>query len=249
MKAIIIDDEENAIIILKKLLQQFSPFIEIVTTASNGRQGLEALNQHNPDILFLDIEMPGMTGFEMLEQLDTYNFQVIFTTAYDQYAIKALKFSALDYLLKPVDPDELKAAVDKAVKKKQERFSFLNDFKEAMGNFKNSVSHPRKLALSTLEGVSFIDLDEIIRLNSSGNYTYVYLSGGERAVASKTLKEFEDILSQQGFIRVHKSHLINVQHVKKYIRGEGGTLIMSDNSEVDVSVRKRGELMSMLGFI
>lgn len=249
MKAVIIDDEENAVNVLRTLLRQFAPSIELVATASSAREGLEILEKQEPDIVFLDIEMPGMNGFAMLEQLEHYNFQVIFTTAYDHYAIKALKFSALDYLLKPVDAEELKIAVAKAIKKNQEHFSILNNFREALGNFRNSVNQPRKLALSTLEGISFIDLDEIIRLNSSGNYTYVHLSNGERPIASKTLKEFEELLVHQGFYRVHKSHLVNLQHVKKYIRGEGGTLIMSDNSEIDVSVRRKGELMNKLGFL
>lgn len=245
IKAVIIDDENKCISLLKHLLANNCPQVQVVGEADGAATGIELVNQHKPNLVFLDIEMPGKTGFELLNSLPAIDFHVIFTTAYNHYAIKAIRFSALDYLLKPVDIDELKAAlarIDKAeVKKnKHESISLLvNNTRAANHNF-------TRITLSTQDGLVILQINEILYCEASGSYTFFYLKNGEKLTISKTLKEYEDLLKDNQFFRVHNSYLINLNEVKKYIKGDGGTVVMSNGDEVFVSKRRKEEFLEAL---
>jgi two-component system LytT family response regulator len=245
IKAIIIDDELHCLESLKILLREFCPEVQVLEGCSSPESGLVAINTHNPDLVFLDIEMPVMNGFQMLEQVPAISFATIFTTSYDQYAIKAIRFSALDYLLKPVDPKELISSVKKVALGKHlplaEQFQML--FQYHQGN----EARFKKIAVSTLDGFELIPSDDIIRCEANDNYTHIFLKNKERIIASRTLKEIEEqLLRFTIFVRVHNSSLVNMNEISKYVRGEGGYLIMSDASIVNVSRRKKDELMKWL---
>jgi two-component system LytT family response regulator len=218
----------------------------IVTEAADGAEALSLIKKHKPQLIFLDIEMPRMNGFEMLNELKEKNFHIIFTTAYDQYAIKAIKYAAFDYLLKPVDIEELKSAI--------ERISNglpLQTNKQAE-LLQQNIQHPKKqlnkLAIPTLEGLLFFDINDIIQLEANSNYTIIHFSGKEKITASKTLKDFEDILPTDTFFRTHHSHLINLNYIKKYIKGDGGQIEMQNGNYVDVSRRKKEEFLKAIGY-
>ncbi len=243
--AVIVDDEQHCRDALSGLLQRQFPDITLLGTATNVMEAVELLNRERPTIVFLDVELGRQTGFDLLQALGPDRPHIIFTTAHEGYAVKAIRFSALDFLLKPVDPDELKAALDKvgrAVLGPQHPDQFM----ALMRNIMLSANSDKRIALPVAEGLEMIDTDDIIYCESASNYTVVHQRDGKRLVISRTLKEFEDMLSVQDFIRVHHSHLINVRHVKKYIRGEGGEVIMSDGANVAVSRRKKQELMDSL---
>ncbi len=210
MKAIIIDDEHDARENMQSLLQKYCSSVEIKGTADSAVGGLEMINQHRPDVIFLDINMPEATGLEMLETLDDIKFEIIFVTAYDEYAIKAIKFAALDYLLKPINILELKAAVSKAEKKlaRQRSNEQLKTYVD------NKIGMPKKIGLSTSEGVIFVQVSDIIRCEASDTYTTFHLNMGDTIMISKSLKEYENLLSDFNFFRVHQTHLINLEYVK-----------------------------------
>ena len=238
IKAIIIDDEADGRTVLHSLIHMYCPQITIIGQSSSGEEGLAMIQDLNPELVFLDIDMPGMNGFSLLKRIKEITFEVIFVTAHHHYALKAIKHSALDYLLKPVDKTELIEAVEKFVKidkqKVNERMSFLlkNESKEA--------SEITQIILNVREGYIFTDIEDIIRCEADGNYTMVFLKNGTKQLASKTLKEFEYILNQNNFWRIHKSHLINLKHLKKYVKGDGGgNVVMIDNSEIEVSRRNK----------
>jgi two-component system LytT family response regulator len=241
IKAIIIDDEVHCIDTLSILLADYCPGVEVMEKCMSGKKGLEAIEQLKPELLFLDIEMPIMNGFEFLEQFKAIPFSVIFTTSYDQYAIKAIRFSALDYLLKPIDPKELVAAVDKVQLQKMhpstEQFQMLIDH----------VQNKRKItrvAVPTSEGFELIPSEEIIYCEADDNYTRIFLKNNKKIIACRTLKEVEEQLSEFAFfLRVHHSYLVNLNEVNKYIRGEGGYLVMSDSTTVNVSRSRKDALM------
>jgi len=245
MKTIIIDDERGGINTLRKLLGKHCPEVDIVAIAQSAQLGSDAICTHRPDLVFLDIEMPGFNGFDMLEQHDEINFEVIFTTAYDKYAIKAFRFSALDYLLKPIEYSELIEAVQKARQKLQNKMPRVN-YKKRLDNVRLSSSGIYKLAVSTMESVVFVELNNIVYLAADINYTYIYLADCTHLIMSKTLKDFEEMLQGHGFLRVHKSYLINLRHVKKYVKGEGGYVVMSNTASIEVSQRKRSALLEAL---
>ncbi len=236
IKTLIIDDEESTVNVLQLLLKKNIPQIDEIHTAVGAAQGLQMIQQVKPHLLFLDIEMPLMNGFQLLEHFPEHDFEVIFVTAYDQYAIKAIKFSALDYLLKPIDTEELKRAVERFVQKQYNRQSQKPLFENLLYNLKLPETDDYRLAISTHEGTFFYHPDEIIRCEATGNYTRFYLKEKKPLLTSKTLKEYEDMLSDEQFIRVHRTHLVN----KKYIRSfsPDHELKMSDGSVVEVSRRK-----------
>jgi two-component system LytT family response regulator len=248
IKALIIDDESNARETLKMLLAQHAKNVDVIGTAENAEAGFSMIESHKPDLVFLDVEMPKGTGFDLLERCEQVNFQVIFTTAYGHYAIKAIKFSALDYLLKPIDITELQDAVRKveellATSKSRENHSI----RALIENLNNTSS--KKIAIPDLEGITFVDLDDILRCEADRNYTCIYLQNGRKIVSSKVLKEYEKLFADYHFIRLHNSHIINMRHVKRYIEGEGGTVVMTDDSSVDVSRRRKSEFLERLGNI
>lgn len=244
-KAVIIDDEQRGAMSLQKMLQHSHPDIEITGLAHSGQEGIAAIQSTNPDLVFLDIQMMDMSGFDMLEQIDSPPFSVIFTTAYDEYALKAFRYAAVDYLLKPIDMDELKEALNKF------RQSRMQSPRPDMDRLTQLVQQLKghnldRIALPTQEGLIFIRMEEVIRLQSSSNYTTFYLKDKKPLIVSKTMGEFEELLEDQPFIRIHNSHIINLNHVEKYIRGEGGSVVMSDKSEIEVSRRKKDEFLKRL---
>lgn len=240
IKAIIIDDEHHSCDALKMLLDKCCPQVQVAAICHSANEGLKKINDLNPDLIFLDIEMPHMNGFQMLEQLPTIDFEIIFTTSYDQYAITAFKFSALDYLLKPVDRQELEKAMQKVSKKIN---PVISQQLEILLQKINQPSMPvQRIALPTMQGLEFVPVESIISCSSSNNYTEFLLKDKKKLLVSRTLKEAEDMLADHSFLRVHHSHIVNLNAITRYVRGEGGYLVMSDGSTIDVS-RSRKELL------
>jgi two-component system LytT family response regulator len=238
--AIIIDDEPYSCESLVSLLERYCPEVKILDICYSGADALKAIAEQTPTLIFLDIEMPHMSGFEMLQQLPAVNFSIIFTTSYDQYAIKAFKFSALDYLLKPVDRDELQTAVKKVLRKPHDTVP------QQIEMLLHKLTHPaitvNKVAIPTIEGLQMVLIESIISCSSESNYTEFYLKNKSKITASRTLKEVEEMLDDYSFLRVHHSHLVNLNEVEKYVKGDGGYLIMSDKTTIDVS-RSRKEIL------
>ena len=246
IKAILVDDEVHCLDTLSILLEEYCPQVTIAQRCSSAKEALKAIDQHQPALVFLDIEMPGMNGFEMLEQFKELPFSVVFTTSYDQYAIKAIHFSALDYLLKPIDPRELVAAVKRVQQQKQgpfaEQFTML--FQQLQ---QKEVSFTR-LAVPTAEGFELVPVDQILRCEADDNYTHLFLKNKSRVIACRTLKEVETQLKSHAFfVRVHHSHIVNLNEVQKYVRGEGGFVVMSDGNTVNVSRSRKEALLKRVG--
>jgi two-component system LytT family response regulator len=244
IKAIIIDDEPYCCEILAGMLEECCREVEVVAICNNGSDGLLSIRQYSPALVFLDVEMPKMNGFEMLEQLPAINFHLIFTTSYDQYAIKAFRFSAIDYLLKPVDREELQKAVQKVIQYSQAPLP--QQLEILMQKFHQPAASINKIALPTIEGLQMIPIDSIISCESDDNYTILHLKIKRKIVASSTLKEIEEILEDHSFVRVHRSYLVNLNEIEKYLKGEGGYLVMSDGSAIDVSRTKKEVLLKRL---
>jgi two-component system, LytTR family, response regulator len=244
IKALIIDDEPAAIKTLQLMLERYVPEIDNLQATNDPSEGIHLLKTFQPQILFLDIQMPVMNGFDVLKQFPQVNFNIIFTTAFDEYAIQAIRFSALDYLLKPIDADELRAAVDKFIIKEVLQKSNQGLYNNFLHNISAKSKEDFKLALSTSEGTFFYFPDQIIRLEGESNYTKFFFTEKKPMLTSKTLREFEDILALHGFVRIHKSHIIN----KKYITNLSGDgmLTMSDQSKVEISRRRRAEVVAFL---
>lgn len=235
-KAVIIDDENRTRDLIAKMINSFGLDIEAIPAGENVQSGIKAIEEHQPDIVFLDIQMPDGTGFDLLKAVSNKNFEVIFITAHEEFAIKAIKFSALDYILKPVDPEELRNAVENALKTMDEKRD-ERQFEALQNNI--SPQQKRRLVLKTQESVHVVDLDQIIRCESDRNYTSFYLTENRKILVSKTLKEFETLLIGYNFIRVQQSHLINLDYVDRYNKGNGGSVVMRDGSEVPLSPAKR----------
>ena len=244
IKAIIIDDETDCCETIAELLQTHCPEVTVTGIYHNGAEALPAILQHQPDLVFLDVEMPKMNGFEMLEQLTQVNFDIIFTTSYDQYALKAIRFSAIDYLLKPIDRNELQKAVQKIMQRSQRTIS--KQVEILMQRIHQPAKSISKIALPTMEGLQMLPVDSIISCESDGNYTTLLLKTRQKLVVSTSLKEMEEVLEDYSFVRVHRSYLVNLNEVEKYVKGEGGYLVMSDGSSVDVSRNKKEILLKKL---
>lgn len=235
-KAIIIDDENRTRDLIAKMINSFGLDIEAISAADSVESGIKAIEEYQPDLVFLDIQMPDGTGFDLLRSIDKKNFDVIFITAHEEFAIKAIKFSALDYILKPVDPTELKAAVERALvslnsEKEEVQFEALHNNMQAQ--------QKRRLVLKTQESVHVVDLEQIIRCEADRNYTSFFLTEGRKILVSKTLKEYETLLTGYNFLRVQQSHLVNLDYVDRYDKGNGGSVVMKDGSEVPLSPAKR----------
>jgi two-component system, LytTR family, response regulator len=239
IKAVIVDDEPYSCESLVTLLERYCPSVKVADICYSGEDALIAIKEQQPQIVFLDIEMPKMNGFEMLERLPEINFDIIFTTSYDQYAIKAIRFSALDYLLKPVDREELQKAIQKVA---QRQHNPLPQQLEILLQKINKPASIQKIALPTMEGLQMVAVDSIISCTSDSNYTIFLLKHKQKIIVSRTLKEIEEMLEEYSFLRVHNSYMVNLNEVNKYIKGEGGYLIMSDESTIDVS-RSRKEML------
>ena len=240
INAIIIDDERHSCDALKMLLDKCCPQVQVTAMCYSAEEGIKKINELKPQLVFLDIEMPHMNGFQMLEQLPTINFEIIFTTSYDQFAITAFKFSALDYLLKPVDREELQKAVQKVSKKINPPVS--QQLEILLQKINQPMIAVQRIALPTMQGLEFVPVDSIISCASNNNYTEFCLADKKRLLVSRTLKDVEDMLADHSFLRVHNSYIVNLNAITRYVKGEGGYLVMSDNSTVDVS-RSRKELL------
>ncbi|HSN61395.1 MAG TPA: LytTR family DNA-binding domain-containing protein [Ferruginibacter sp.] len=246
LTAIIIDDETSSRNSLKQKLAHHCTEIEIIGECENGEAGIKMLSNKNPDIVFLDVEMPRMNGFTMLQQLPHKNFEVIFITAYDHYAIKAIKFSALDYLVKPVAIEDLKAAIEKAAQKRKQ--SQGNDrLQLLLENLMTDKKELQRIAIPSMEGLQFVETGHIIYLEANSNYTCFYLTNNTKITVAKTLKDFEELLPTSVFMRIHHSYIINKNLVKKYIKGEGGQVQMINDTVLDVARRKKEEFMKAMG--
>lgn len=242
IKAILIDDEVHCLDTLNILLSDYCPDVQVMEICMTAKQGLIAIEKYSPTIVFLDIEMPVMNGFELLEQFTEIPFAIIFTTSYDQFAIKAIRFSALDYLLKPIDPKELVAAVQKI--KALKSFPLPEQFQILLKQMKHTDGGFNKIAIPTAEGFELVPVDQVIRCEADDNYSLVYLKNNRKILACRILKELEEQLQQfPSFIRVHHSYIVNLNEVQKYVRGEGGYLIMSDSSTVNVSRSRKENLL------
>ena len=243
LNAIIVDDEPYCCEVLSTLLKRYCPEVEVVAVCSSGEEALKAIRRLQPQIVFLDIEMPQMNGFDMLERLPEINFHLVFTTSYDQYAIKAIRFSAIDYLLKPIDREELQRAVQKVSRQVQKPVA------QQLEILLQKIHQPgavNKVALPTMEGLQMVSVDNILRCESDSNYTIIFLKDKQKLVVSRTLKEIEEMLEDYPFVRVHHSYLVNLNEINRYVKGEGGYLVMSDGTTIDVSRSKKEALLKKL---
>ncbi len=242
---IIIDDEPKGRMALREKLAAYCPNVQVVAEASNGKEALVLIQQHYPQLIFLDIEMPVMNGFEMLNSIKEKTFHIIFTTAYDQYAIKAIKYAAFDYLLKPVDIEELRLAIAKI--ETIENKNLGKQVELMQQNLQQPKRNFNKLAVPSLDGLLFFEVSSIVHLEAHSNYTVIHFTNHPKITASKTLKEFEELLPTDIFFRLHHSHIVNLQYIKRYIKGEGGQVELENGAFVDVSRRKKEEFLKAIG--
>jgi two-component system, LytTR family, response regulator len=236
IKALIVDDEEKACSILKTLLERYTPEITDIEIVHNAMDAFFKIKEWNPDLVFLDIQMPFMNGFDLLNKLEEVNFDIVFTTAFNQYAIQAIRFSALDYLLKPIDVEELTNAVQRFLQRRNSVAPTNLQYQNLVSNLAARKNDDFTLAIHGNQGMQFLKINEIIRLEGDRNYTMFYLSAERKHLASKTLKEYEELLSDKGFYRIHKSHLVNSIFVESL--SQDGIVLMKDKSQVEVSRRR-----------
>ncbi|UXX78419.1 LytTR family DNA-binding domain-containing protein [Reichenbachiella carrageenanivorans] len=243
LTAILVDDEQDSRQILASYLAKYCPDVELLAACKNIQEGLSAITQHQPDLLFLDIEMPYGTGFDLLEQVGEVNFETVFVTAYDNYAIQALNMSAAYYLLKPVDIDELIQAVAK-IKSERTKNSEISHVKILLDNIKETHGRPKKIMLPTFEGFEIVPIDQIVYCEADDNFTKFHLKGVSKPLLiSKTLKHFEDLLPTSNFLRIHRSSLINIEYVIRYTKGKGGYVTMNNGTELEVSPKKKPQFL------
>jgi two-component system LytT family response regulator len=243
IKAMIVDDKTAAIELLRWLIKEHCPEITSVVSATSVGEALPLIHNFKPDVLFLDIQMPRETGFDLLAKVKQWNFEVIFTTAYNEFAIQAIRFSALDYLLKPVDPDALAQALERYKAKRVYEQGGESLYRNFIQNITADKSRPLRLALPGMSDIKYVELSDIIHLQADSNYTKLYFTKGKSFLSSKTLLEYEKTLDQSGFIRVHKSHMVNAMHIAGY--NKQGLLTLSDGAEIEVSRRKRGVVLDL----
>ncbi len=242
IRTVIIDDERTNILTLKSLLAKYFPNVEIIGTGGNVAEGVKIINKTEPDLVFLDISMPDGDGFDVLTRAENRTFEVIFTTAHDQYAVKAFDYSAIHYLLKPIEFTELNKAMERytSIKKQGSLSARLSVLKE------NLQSKTHKIIVPSSDGLNIILLDDIIRLEASDVYTIFYLTNKRTLIASKPLNNYEKMLSDQPFSRIHSKHLVNLKFVQRYVKGKGGSVVLEGGEEIDVSVRKRNDFLLAL---
>lgn len=239
IRALIVDDEKGNIEVLKKMIDGYCRDITVVGVAQTVDQAVSLVHAEKPGLLFLDIEMPGKNAFDLIDQLAPVDFEIIFVTAFHHYALKAFRYSAIDYLLKPINIGELREAVEKARTRLSEK-----SFQERLNNFFDIEKRKEtKIAIQLKDGYDFVNVNEIVCCSSDGTYTVIYLLNGQKLLSSSNLKHFEELLPEERFCRVHHSHLVNLEHAIRYSRGRGGTLLMVNELELEVSQRKRDELL------
>jgi len=245
IKAIIVDDEQHCIDALQTMLAKKCPEVTVLGGVNSVKAAKELIDEVHPDVVFLDVEMPHQNGFELLKLFDRINFDIIFTTAYEQYALKAIKFNALDYLLKPFSVKELQDAVQKCLSRKnvQQAEPGNSPLEVFLQNMKTLHQTHKKIALPTINGLVFMPVQNIVRCESTGNYTRIFFTDKKNLMVSRPLKEFEELLTDVDFFRVHNSHLINLQQMQSYIQGEGGFALMSDGTQVEVSRRRKADFL------
>lgn len=244
LKAILVDDEFSSLQNLEQKLAKFCPDMQVVAVAQKPEEAILLIRQHKPDVIFLDIEMPRMNGFRMLDELGDYDFDIVFTTAYNHYAIDAIRISAFDYLTKPIAIKDLQKTVERlALRTKLHT-------KDKMDAFRASLISPKsqeeKVAIPTSDGLEFIPIKNIVHIESSSNYSKIFLVDGKKILVTKLLGDFEEMLQPYHFFRVHNSHLINLSHIKKYTRGEGGQVVMQNDDVIDISRRKKDEFLKLI---
>ncbi|MBS4058024.1 MAG: response regulator transcription factor [Bacteroidales bacterium] len=245
IRCVIVEDEPKSRETLRGLINRFCNDVMICAEADGVISGLAAIRQHQPDLVFLDIEMPDGSGFKLLEKFDEIDFEVVFTTAFEQFAIKAIRFAALDYLLKPISPDELVVAVDKVKQLKSKKHNQKN-IEVLISNMRPGALESKKIVLSTLEKIHVVEIDNIIRCESDNYYTHFYFTDKSHLLISKTLKDVESLLEGSNFIRPHKSHLINIRMIRNYSRDEGGMITLTDGNKIPVSRRKREKILEII---
>ncbi|MEP7258831.1 MAG: LytTR family DNA-binding domain-containing protein [Flavitalea sp.] len=244
LKAILVDDELSSLHNLRQKLAEFCPDVNIIAATQKPEDAIMLIRQKRPDVVFLDIEMPRMNGFRMLDELEDVDFEIIFTTAYNHYAVDAIRISAFDYLMKPIAIKELQRAVERLSNSRQAQTrDKLDVLRQSLLAAK---SQEEKIAVPTHEGLDFIPIKSILHIESSSNYSKIFFMEGKPLLVTRLLKEFEDLLLPYHFFRVHNSHLINLKYIKKYIRGEGGQVIMQNGDVVDVSRRKKDEFLKLM---
>jgi two-component system LytT family response regulator len=246
ISSIIVDDEEKSRITLKRLIDMHCKDVQVLELCDSVNAAIKAIDKHQPQVVFLDVEMPFDDGFTLLEKIKDPTFKVIFTTAYDHYAIKAIKYSAMDYLLKPIDGEELKSAIEKLETLTEKPGDKLKQFENLLYNIKSKSAI---IAIPTFEGLQMVNADDIIKCTADDTYTDISFVGGKRLTVSKLLKEFEELLEDYNFFRVHNSSLVNLKHVTKYVKGDGGYVVMSDGESCEVSRRKKNELLTKLTLV
>lgn len=244
--AIIVEDELHSRDFLTSIVRDFCPELRIVATAANVEEGIAAIRTHSPEIVFLDIEMQTGTGFDLLEQFPEPGFDVVFTTAYDHYAIKAIKFSAIDYLLKPIAIEELQRAVRKILDKQQKTLD-QRSLQQLLQHLQSPQNGAQSITLATSEGLEFVPLREIVKIEASGPYSIFFLKSNKKIMVSKNLKEYEHMLYDYGFFRLQNSFIINIHEVRRLVKTDGGYVVMEDDSKIGISPKKKAELMAYLG--
>ncbi len=246
IKVLIIDDEQHCIDRLSKLLHpSHDNILEITGTALTVEEGVEKIISLKPDLIFLDVQIDDKTGFDLLRALNEINFAIIFTTAFEKFAIQAIKFSAIDYLLKPIDDADLNAAILKFMNERSQKLA-AQKIELLLQNTQNKKDIPKKIIVPTVSGFEFLEIADITRCQSDINYTTIYLKDKHKLVVAKTLKEFEELLGGHAFFRVHNSHLINLNCIKSYNKGKGGSVILNDGTEIEVSFRRKDEFLKRL---
>lgn len=241
MKAIIVDDEKNSCETLKTLLHDFCANVQVEQVCQTIDEAVVAISKHGPDVVFLDINMKGENGFDLLEKVRPIDFEIVFATAYSEYAIKAFKFSAIDYLLKPIDIEELKSTVARVASKKVSKQK--EKYEQLIQNLKPANREFHKLALPSATGLTFVKTSDIIYCEADSNYTTFFLTDGTKIIVSRTLKEYEELLKAHRFFRIHHSYLVNLDAIKQYVRGDGGQVIMTNHATLDVSKRKKEDFL------
>ncbi|MGX1931283.1 LytR/AlgR family response regulator transcription factor [Flagellimonas sp. 2504JD4-2] len=245
LKVVIVEDEKHSREILKSLLEEFCQDVKVIAAASTVEEAVKVLSVFSPDVVFLDIELQSGVGFDILEQIKEPSFEIIFTTAFEKYAVKAIKFSSLDYLLKPIALDELQKAVEKA-RVKIDTNVYRQQLDTLMQSLSRQSNKQEKICLATTAGMEFIAIDDIVLCKADGSYTSFVLKNKNSLLVSKHLKEYENLLADQLFMRVHNSYLINLREVKKYIKSDGGYIIMSNDMHVSLSPRKKDDLIDAM---
>lgn len=247
MRTILIDDEPKNISILQTMLERFCPEVLVVGCADNSATGIEIIEAESPDLVFLDIEMPYGNAFDLLDKLKPISFEVVFVTAFDSYMLKAFKYSALDYLLKPVDIAELQETVQRALSRRKSRKMDYTRLEYLVQTLKTTPQHLDRIALPAKDGFVFRDVADITRCEATRGYTVIHLLSGEKVMASRNIKDYEDLLPETVFFRIHNSHLININFVKRYHKGRGGQIEMMDGTMLEVATRRKDQLLARFG--